>query len=76
MLAWDAFSRDWATDIVEQLKLDDVRAMVAPYGELPDLSSKERPPGSRGRFKCGSRAAERVDHEPPRFACRAHDSVE
>jgi len=38
VLAWDAFSRDWVTDIVEQLKLDDVRAMVAPYGELPDLS--------------------------------------
>jgi phosphoserine aminotransferase len=29
------------TDIVEQLKLDDVRAMVAPYGELPDLSQVE-----------------------------------
>jgi phosphoserine aminotransferase len=38
VLAWDAFSQDWVTDIVEQLKLDDVRAMVAPYGELPDLS--------------------------------------
>lgn len=38
VLAWDAFSRDWVTDIVEQLKLGDVRAMVAPYGELPDLS--------------------------------------
>jgi phosphoserine aminotransferase len=38
VLAWDAFSRDWVTDIVEQLKLDDVRAMVAPFGELPDLS--------------------------------------
>ena len=38
VLAWDAFSRDWVTDIVEQLKLKDVRAMVAPYGELPDLA--------------------------------------
>jgi len=38
VLAWDSFSQDWVTDIVEQLKLRDVRAMVAPYGELPDLS--------------------------------------
>ena len=38
VLAWDSFSQDWVTDIVEQLKLKDVRAMVAPYGELPDLS--------------------------------------
>jgi phosphoserine aminotransferase len=38
VLAWDAFSRDWVTDIVEQLKLKDVRALIAPYGELPDLS--------------------------------------
>ena len=38
MLAWDAFSRDWVTDIVEQLKLKDVRALIAPDGELPDLS--------------------------------------
>jgi phosphoserine aminotransferase len=37
VLAWDAFSRDWATDIVDQLKITNVRAMVAPYGELPDL---------------------------------------
>ena len=38
VLAWDAFSQDWVTDIVEQLKLADVRAMVAPHGELPDLT--------------------------------------
>ena len=38
VLAWDAFSQDWVTDIKQQLKLDDVRAFVAPYGELPDLS--------------------------------------
>jgi phosphoserine aminotransferase len=37
VLAWDSFSRDWVTDIVEQLKLRDVRAMVAPDGELPDF---------------------------------------
>ena len=38
VLAWEAFSRDWVTDIVEQLKLKDVRALLAPYGDLPDLS--------------------------------------
>ena len=37
VLAWEAFSQDWVTDIAEQLKLADVRALVAPYGELPDL---------------------------------------
>ncbi|MGH6865603.1 MAG: phosphoserine transaminase [Methyloceanibacter sp.] len=37
VLAWEAFSSDWVTDIAEQLKLADVRALVAPYGELPDL---------------------------------------
>jgi phosphoserine aminotransferase len=37
VLAWEAFSRDWVTDIVKQLKVKDVRALVAPYGELPDL---------------------------------------
>lgn len=38
VLAWEAFSRDWVTDIVEQLKIESVRALMAPYGELPDLS--------------------------------------
>jgi phosphoserine aminotransferase len=38
VLAWEAFTRDWVTDIVEQLKLETVRALLAPYGELPDLA--------------------------------------
>ena len=38
VLAWEAFSQDWVTDIADQLKLADVRALTAPYGELPDLS--------------------------------------
>jgi phosphoserine aminotransferase len=38
VLAWEAFSRDWVTDIVEQLKLKEVRALLAPYGDLPDLA--------------------------------------
>jgi phosphoserine aminotransferase len=38
VLAWEAFSRDWVTDIVEQLKIKNTRALLAPYGDLPDLS--------------------------------------
>jgi phosphoserine aminotransferase len=38
VLAWEAFSRDWVTDIVEQLKIANVRALLAPYGELPNLA--------------------------------------
>ena len=38
VLAWEHFSQIWVTDIVEQLKLKHVRALLAPYGELPDLS--------------------------------------
>jgi phosphoserine aminotransferase len=37
VLAWEAFSHEWVTDIVDQLKIENVRALVAPYGELPDL---------------------------------------
>lgn len=37
VLAWDAFGKDWMTDIMKQLKLDDVRSFTADYGRLPDL---------------------------------------
>src|SRR5689334_22851986 len=37
VLAWEHFSQIWVTDIVEQLKLKNVRALVATYGELPAL---------------------------------------
>ncbi len=37
MLAWESFGKDWITDVVKQLKLD-ARQIVAPYGELPDLT--------------------------------------
>ena len=37
VLAWEAFGREWVTDIVDQLKIENVRALLAPYGELPDL---------------------------------------
>lgn len=38
MLAWESFGAGWVTDVVRQLKLEDVRVLDAPYGALPDLS--------------------------------------
>lgn len=37
MLAWESFGEGWVTDVTKQLKLEDVRTIKAPYGELPDL---------------------------------------
>ncbi len=37
MLAWESFGATWAADATDHLKLDDVRVMDAPYGDLPDL---------------------------------------
>ncbi|MFD1943582.1 phosphoserine transaminase [Paradevosia shaoguanensis] len=37
MLAWESFGEGWVTDVTKQLKLEDVRILKAPYGELPDL---------------------------------------
>ena len=39
MLAWESFGAGWVTDVVKQLKLDDVRTFTADYGTLPDLSA-------------------------------------
>ncbi|MBX6743428.1 MAG: phosphoserine transaminase [Acetobacteraceae bacterium] len=39
VLAWESFSKDWATDVLKQLKLKDARVIDAPYGKLPDLSA-------------------------------------
>ncbi|WP_026989557.1 phosphoserine transaminase [Fodinicurvata sediminis] len=39
LLAWESFGSGWVTDVVKQLKLDDVRRLEADYGQLPDLSS-------------------------------------
>ncbi len=38
VLEWETFSATWTNDIVEQLKLPDVRAIKADYGDLPDLA--------------------------------------
>jgi phosphoserine aminotransferase len=39
MLYWESFGKGWAGDVKSQLKLDDVRVLDAPYGELPDLGA-------------------------------------
>ncbi len=38
ILAWESFGQGWVTDVVKQLKLEDVRELKAGYGELPDLA--------------------------------------
>ena len=39
MLAWESFGEGWVTDVVKQLKLQDVRVITAGYGDIPDLST-------------------------------------
>ena len=39
MLAWESFGEGWITDVVKQLKLPNVRKLVAEYGQIPDLAS-------------------------------------
>jgi phosphoserine aminotransferase len=38
MVAWESFGEGWVSDVVKQLKLKDANKIIAPYGELPDLS--------------------------------------
>jgi len=38
VLAWESFGKGWITDILGQLKLNNVRTFEADYGQLPDLS--------------------------------------
>ena len=39
VLAWESFGKGWVTDIVKQLKLDNVRSFEADYGKLPDFKA-------------------------------------
>lgn len=39
VLAWESFGKGWGTDVLKQLKLENVRSLEADYGELPDLAS-------------------------------------
>ncbi|HEY2178891.1 MAG TPA: phosphoserine transaminase [Caulobacteraceae bacterium] len=41
VLAFEAFGKDWVTDVVKQLKLD-AEVLDAPYGALPDLGKVRR----------------------------------
>ena len=38
MLAWESFGQGWVTDVVKQLKLENIRTLKAEYGAIPDLS--------------------------------------
>ncbi len=38
ILAWENFGQEWVQDVVDELKLPDIRLMKAPYGSLPDLN--------------------------------------
>ena len=39
VLAWESFGEGWVSDVAKELKLGDLRALKAPYGELPDLTA-------------------------------------
>ncbi len=41
VFAWESFGSGWVTDILKQLKLDDVRVLEAGYGELPDMGQAD-----------------------------------
>lgn len=38
VLAWESFGATWASDILKQLRLSDVRELTADYGMIPDLA--------------------------------------
>ncbi|NQW00920.1 MAG: phosphoserine transaminase [Rhodospirillales bacterium] len=38
MLAWESFGSGWVSDVLKQLKLENVTEHFADYGKLPDLS--------------------------------------
>ena len=38
VLAWESFGEGWLTDVVKELKLENVTVLKAPYGEIPDLT--------------------------------------
>ncbi|PKG93269.1 phosphoserine transaminase [Paraglaciecola sp. MB-3u-78] len=38
VLYWESFGQGWATDIIQQLKLENTRVLNADYGQLPDFT--------------------------------------
>jgi phosphoserine aminotransferase len=41
VLAWDVFGRLWVRDVLDELRLADVRVMEADFGRLPDLAAAD-----------------------------------
>jgi len=39
VLAWESFGKGWLADARDELRLEDLRAFEADYGELPDLGA-------------------------------------
>ena len=39
VLAWESFGRDWVTDVIDVLNIEDSRTLLADYGDLPDLAT-------------------------------------
>ena len=39
VLAWESFGQGWLIDARDQLRLEDLRALEADYGALPDLAA-------------------------------------
>jgi phosphoserine aminotransferase len=39
VLAWESFGQGWLVDARDQLRLEDLRAFEADYGELPNLAA-------------------------------------
>jgi phosphoserine aminotransferase len=66
VLAWDAFSQDWVTDIKEQLRLGDVRAFILLTASFPILrksivTATSCSPGTAPRRACGVPNADWID---------------
>lgn len=41
IFAWESFGSGWVTDVLKQLKLDQVEVHTADYGQLPDLHAAD-----------------------------------
>ena len=39
VLAWESFGKEWVIDVLRELKIENARALEAPFGDLPDLAS-------------------------------------
>ncbi|MBT4989495.1 MAG: phosphoserine transaminase [Rickettsiales bacterium] len=42
VLVWESFSNGWASDIKNQLKLENINILKAEYGQLPDLAATNK----------------------------------